>query len=264
MNPKNLAFTIAAILLFLHGLSISSPSQSSPREFHEVHVIRSLRQIHHAQTTYVATVGGGSYASLQTLRQAGLIDDALATGNKYGYVYVVSTTTGPPQFSVTATPRAYKKSGRRSFFIDRGGEIHGGDKQGELANRNDPIIDDCTSGSVMDNERCTILDMRALHGAETAYAATYGNGNYAPFRELYLAGLLRSDLEDYLTRGYSYKVLGINQAPNVPASYKIWATPVQYGTSAILSFYIYQTVTLRGAYKNGAPADHTDPPINKL
>jgi len=270
MNPKTLSLKFFLVLLCaLVGSIAVAPGQSSPRLFAEAHVLRSLRQIHGAEATYQATIGAGNFGSLQNLRQAGFIDEALASGAKYGYVYLLSTAAGvpgqsPPAFSVTATPRAYRKSGIRSFFIDTSGEIRGRDKNGVVATPTDPVIDDCTNGSVQDNERCTIADMRTLHSAQMTYAATVGNGNYGSFSQLYVAGLIRSDLSDYNARGYLYEYeINAGLPGQVPPTFKIWATPRVYGTTAIRSFFIDQTGVLRGGDKNGAQANESDPPINQ-
>jgi len=257
--PKFLVF---AAFLFVAGVP-AVLSQSSPRVFAEAHVLRSMRLIHSAQTTYQATTGSG-FGSLQALNQAGLIDDALASGSKYGYEYSVSITTGPPYFLVSAIPRVYRKTGIRSFRIDTSGEIRGGDKNGQPATPTDPVIDDCTNGSVADNERCTIADMRALHSAQMTYSSTAGNGNYGNLRQLYLNGLIRTGLSDYASRGYFYTVLTIDFVPNTQtASFKIWATPQSYPTSSVRSFYIDQTGVLRGADRGGVRGDENDPPINE-
>lgn len=269
MNPRNPHFTVLISLLLTVAATQYIAAQTSPRLFAEVHVVRSMRQLHGAQMTYQATAGAGHFGSLQNLRQEGFIDDALASGEKYGYLYVVATVDGvpgqtPASFTVTATPRSYRKSGIRSFFINTAGEIRGGDKSGAVATSSDPIIDDCTNGSISDNERCTIQDMRALHSAQMTYAATGGMGNYGTFPQLYQAGLIRSDLSDYTARGYLYEVQIIASVPGQqPASFKIWASPHHYPTLAIRSFYIDQTGVLRGADRNGGQADQNDPPVSK-
>jgi hypothetical protein len=270
MHSKTLSLRpLLATFCAVVGLIEVANGQSSPRLFSEVHVIRSMRQLHSAQATYQATAGAGNFGSLQNLLQAGFIDEALASGAKYGYVYVVSTVPfvpgqSPASFTVTATPRAYRKSGRRSFYIDPAGEIHGGDKSGLVATSSDPYIDDCTSGSIPDNERCTIEDMRALHGAQSTYSATVGNGNYGTFTQLHQAGLIRTDLADSVARGYLYVVEVIDLVPNTqPPSFKIWATPQTYGTTAVRSIFIDQTGVLRGADHGGQPAGPNDPPINE-
>ena len=268
MNVHFIFRSLIATAIVL-GSADSLLAQSSPRAFAEVHVIRSMRQLHSAQMTFQATQGAGNFGSLAALRQAGLIDEALSIGEKYGYVYVVTIVAAvpgksPSRFTATATPRSYRKTGVRSFFIDTGGDIRGADKNGQPATASDPVIDDCTSGSTQENERCTIADMRMLHGAQMTYSATAGNGNFALFPALCQAGLIRSDLCDSQTRGYLYETLVIDLVPNTQsASFKIWATPASYPISAIRSFYIDQTGVLRGADRNGGRADQNDPPINE-
>jgi hypothetical protein len=267
MNPKLIlsAFLSGVVCALLSSVS----SAQSPRFFAEVHVIRSMRQIHSAESTYQATTGSGNFGSLQDLQQAGFIDEALASGAKYGYIYVVSRMPSvpgqsPALFTVSAIPRAYRKSGRRSFYIDTVGEIHGGDKAGSAATSSDPVIDDCTSGSIQDNERCTIADMRALHSAQMNYAATVGNQNFGTFLQLFSAGLISGRLVQGCSRGYCFSYVIIYYVPNAQvASFKIVATPQAYGTTAVRSFFIDQTGVLRGADKNGGPANENDPPINE-
>jgi hypothetical protein len=269
MNPKTLSSRfLLGLLCSLTGLTLISDAQSPPRMFSEVHVIRSMRQIHSAQATYQATTGAGNFGSLQNLLQAGFIDEALASGSKYGYVYVVSTVPyvpgqSPAGFTVTATPRAYRKSGIRSFFIDVGGELHGRDNNGRVATSGDPVIDDCTNGSIQENERCAIADMRALHSAEMTYAATVGNQGFGLLSHLYLAGLIQSDLADGVSRGYYFpvQIIFIVPVPPQPPSFRIWATPQSYGKTAIRSFFIDKTGVLRGGDKKGDQADENDPPI---
>ena len=48
-----------------------------------------------------------------------------------------------------------------------------------------------------------------------------------------------------------------------PPSFKIWAVPQVYGTTAIRSFFIDQTGVFRGGDKNGGEANQNDPPINE-
>ena len=238
--------------------------QTYSRSFTEPHVLRSVRQIHSAQATYQATSGNGNYGSLGDLRQAGLIDEALASGQKYGYAYTLSVKTSPARFSVMATPRSYRKSGVRSFYVDQVGDIRGADHAGGPATPADPVIDDCTDGSIVLNERCTIQDMRMLYAAQLTFAATTGAGNYGLFPQLFAAGLIRGDLSDYVARGYEYQVLTIAFEPGVnPASFKIWANPRMYGSSAVRSFFIDQTGVLRGADHRGEYANESDPPVSE-
>jgi hypothetical protein len=227
--------------------------------------LRAMRILHGAQMTYAATYGNGNFGTLNSMGQAQLIDAALASGNKYGYVFTVSvrfsTPTSPADFTATATPRVYRKTGKLSFYIDTAGEIHGADKGGQPATGADPIIDDCTTGSITENELCTIQSLRTLHGAESTYAATYGNGNYAGLTELRSVMLISGSLASGQLRGYSISVVTFPQTPNEPARFRITAVPQIYGTTGIRSFFIDEIGVIRGADHQGGPADQNDPPI---
>jgi hypothetical protein len=77
---------------------------------------------------------------------AALLDSDLATGMKNGYAfrYVVvgaSTLGAPAKFELAATPLQYGRTGRRSFFRDAGGVLHGADHRGAIGNETDPKID---------------------------------------------------------------------------------------------------------------------------
>ena len=69
-------------------------AQTNPRLYNERFVIRALGTIHGAEMTYQATVGAGIFGSLAQVRQVNYIDEALGSGNKYGYAFALTAT--PP------------------------------------------------------------------------------------------------------------------------------------------------------------------------
>ena len=82
---------------------------------------------------------------------AGLLDKALAAGDKDGYTIRYTITPAPDNtpdlesekaeiFSLASTPKEYGKLGRRSFFLDSSGVLRGADKQGSIANATDPRV----------------------------------------------------------------------------------------------------------------------------
>jgi hypothetical protein len=82
---------------------------------------------------------------------ASLVDSYLAAGDKDGYTIRYTVTPGPvgspdneanssETFSLASSPKEYGKSGRRSFFLDSSGVLHGADKQGGIATPSDPRI----------------------------------------------------------------------------------------------------------------------------
>lgn len=267
MNSRSLRGRILFAALLMLAAFTYVDAQRSTRKINEAFVLRSMRTLHGAQATYQATEGNGNFGSLQNLRQMGFIDEALASGSKYGYTFVVtvvphSPPSMPATFTVTATPRVYRKTGFRSFFIATDGVLRGADKQGASADENDPEIDvesSCPSG----NEQCTFSALRTLHGAEATYQATSGNGNYGSLAQLRSARLISQTLASGSANGYNFIVTFVIQTENVPASFQISAVPQVYGTTGILSFFIATDGIIHCADRNGAPADENDPPCNQ-
>jgi type II secretory pathway pseudopilin PulG len=76
--------------------------------------------------------------------QASLVSDELAMGTDGGYHFRYRVASGEQEdqtaFELAAVPETYGKNGRRSFFMDAAGKVHGADKHGELASADDPVI----------------------------------------------------------------------------------------------------------------------------
>lgn len=77
---------------------------------------------------------------------AGLIDSDAAAGAQNGYLfrYVIvgaNTQGAPAKFELAATPQFYGRTGRRSFFRDASGGIHGADHRGSVGSVADPKIE---------------------------------------------------------------------------------------------------------------------------
>jgi len=119
----------------------------------EAGAVGSLRTIATAAITYSEQYGHGFPASLPALGPssngtasadaADLLDDALAGGTKYGYVfsYEASSTHADgvlDTFRVTADPTAPGTTGERHFYIDQTGAIRY--QEDGPANENSPPI----------------------------------------------------------------------------------------------------------------------------
>jgi hypothetical protein len=77
---------------------------------------------------------------------AGLLNADLAEGARDGYNfrYVIasaSTLGAPAKFALAATPQTYGRTGRRSFFRDTIGGMHGADRQGAVGSEVDPKLE---------------------------------------------------------------------------------------------------------------------------
>jgi hypothetical protein len=76
--------------------------------------------------------------------QASLISAELAKGAEGGYEFryrIVPDISGnDTNFELAATPKPYGANGRRSFFLDSSGKVHGDDKHGAVATTEDPLV----------------------------------------------------------------------------------------------------------------------------
>jgi hypothetical protein len=77
---------------------------------------------------------------------AGLLEAELASSVRGGYKfrYVISggnSIGAPAKYEVAATPEVYGRTGRRSFFRDINGGLHGADRQGAVGGELDPRVE---------------------------------------------------------------------------------------------------------------------------
>jgi hypothetical protein len=261
MRARSFVIYFAVLLFVILSAAGDTPGQGVP--VNERFATHALQTIHAAEMTFSATAGAGNFGNLQQLRNEGFIDAALATGEKYGYRFSLATSPFVPgqsfaRFQLSAVPLRYGKSGKRSFYIDQSGSIHGEDHNGEPATIKDPLI------SVCYGEAGIIASMRALHSAESTYFATAGaNFHYGSMAQLNNLGLIDQALADGEKCGYFFDVVTIAAVPStgVPASFRVRARPWNYPISGIRSFYIDQTGVLRGADHGGGLPSVKDPPI---
>ncbi len=114
---------LTALLLFLTGcqkeapeLARKLPTVEDEVEENEANAISSVKKIVNAQFDYSEGSGGGYAITLVDLRSRGLIDSALESGVKDGYVFGMGSFGNV--FTVNATPMTYGSTGSRSFFSD--------------------------------------------------------------------------------------------------------------------------------------------------
>jgi hypothetical protein len=94
----------------------------------------------------LANLGPGKRGTAASPDAAGLLDADLAAGARSGYNfrYVIagaSTLGAPAKFALAATPQTYGRTGRRSFFRDVNGGLHGADRQGAVGSEVDPKVE---------------------------------------------------------------------------------------------------------------------------
>jgi len=232
-----------------------SPAQN------ELFVLSLIRRWYDIQAAYYNGAGKGDFGTFQQLRDAGLIDDELNYGHKYGYsfewTFSQATSDFPSTFSLRATPRIFGKTGRRSFYIDTQCKIRAA--LYESADQNSPLLETCTPYLAYQNELRLLAIMRTLSNAEETYRATVGAGNYAgSLTLLYSAGLINEQLS---SSNYQFYYFTGGATPGTTPLYFYRSRPVFYGVSGFKSFYIDQTGIIRGADHQGGDATVADPPI---
>lgn len=146
-------------LLLLDLPALAQQWESSELEASEAAGVAALRKLAEAVNTYrrafgrlpeaLAQLGPASKEGISP-DAAGLLDAELATGRKGGYVFryrglarAEGNEAGKEDdgFELAAVPAEYGKTGRRSFFLDSGGVLHGTDKGGALATASDPRVE---------------------------------------------------------------------------------------------------------------------------
>lgn len=116
--PKNLIIAMVA--------GISYATKNPPPETNEMIAISGLQIIVGSEEIYKSAAGKGSYGTLDRLIEEKLVGRKMF--EDYGYKYdVVVMGDG---FEVTATPREYGTTGKRSFFVDKSGVVRGDDHGG--------------------------------------------------------------------------------------------------------------------------------------
>jgi hypothetical protein len=107
--------------------------------------IETYRRTYSRLPDSLSKLGPPSAPAAVSAEAAGLLDAELAAGTKGGYVfrYVIagaSAIGAPAKYELAATPQTYGRTGRRSFFRDSAGGLHGADRQGAVGSAADPKV----------------------------------------------------------------------------------------------------------------------------
>jgi hypothetical protein len=243
---------------------LETESKNQPRLVNERFVINTLKSLYDAEVRFAKDFGGGGFGQLQGLYASGLIDETLASGEKYGYIFSIDVrgmNNGiPPGFYITAKPQHYLKTGKKSFFMNASCLIRGGDKNGSNANENDPILESCSPYLSYQWEYDIWQGIGQIRLAQEDYRNGIGNGSYGTLSDLRNAGLINYFLSNNWNIWLSMQVFPPNG--NIPPSYKIFARPQIYRETGIRSFYSDETGVLRGGDLDGQPANESSPIIS--
>jgi hypothetical protein len=108
--------------------------------------VESYRRTYSRLPESLARLGPPARGAAAGPNAAGLLDTDLASGMRTGYKfrYVISggsSLGAPAKYELAATPETYGRTGRRSFFRDTNGGLHGADRQGAVGSEVDPHIE---------------------------------------------------------------------------------------------------------------------------
>ena len=145
--------SVGLVLLDLPALAFEW--DAAEMESTERAAIDGLKKIAEAIETYRRTYSrlpeslaklGPPRGSAAGADAAGLLEADLASGARSGYKfrYVISGGNdlgAPAKYEVAATPETYGRTGRRSFFRDTNGGLHGADRQGGVGSALDPRLE---------------------------------------------------------------------------------------------------------------------------
>src|SRR4051812_23544901 len=122
---------VVAIIGILASIAIPNII-ASRRAANEGSAVSSIRTIHSAEATYLATAGAGDYGTLAVLGTQGFLDESLRTGLKSGYTFTCpagNIATGPPPtYFANGSPTDINfgtRSGNRSFTVSEDGMLRG-------------------------------------------------------------------------------------------------------------------------------------------
>jgi hypothetical protein len=108
--------------------------------------VESYRRTYARLPESLAQLGPAKRGSAAGPDGAGLLDQDLAASTRMGYKfrYVISGGSNlgaPAKYEIAATPERYGRTGRRSFFRDTNGGMHGADRQGAVGSELDPRLE---------------------------------------------------------------------------------------------------------------------------
>jgi hypothetical protein len=108
--------------------------------------VEAYRRTYSRLPESLAKLGSPARGAKPGADAAGLLEADLSSGVRSGYKfrYVISGSNSvgaPAKYEIAATPEVYGRTGRRSFFRDTSGILHGADRQGAVGSELDPRVE---------------------------------------------------------------------------------------------------------------------------
>lgn len=103
----------------------------------EMMALFALTRLSAAQEEFKNAKKRERYGTLEELIEAKVLDKSFGASSEYDF----EVKTVGDKYEVSATPKNYGKTGRRSFLLDADGVVHGADHKGQPATTDDPPVD---------------------------------------------------------------------------------------------------------------------------
>ena len=107
------------------------------------------------------------------------------------------------------------------------------------------------------NEGSAMHSLRVISSVELVYQSSFTK--FGTLQELAAKGLISPTLGGGAKDGYNFTVT-LDSAN--PEAFEVTAVPQDYGSSGNRSFYIDETLVMRGADNFGGPSTKMDPPLD--
>ncbi|HEV2864039.1 MAG TPA: DUF3352 domain-containing protein [Pyrinomonadaceae bacterium] len=124
-------------LIRTYAISLEIGMREAPVLGGEMMALFALTRLSTAQEEFKNAKKHDRYGTLEELIEAKVLDKGFAASLEYN----IEVKTVGDKYEVSATPKNYGKTGRRSFLLDSDGIVHGADHKGQPATADDPPVD---------------------------------------------------------------------------------------------------------------------------
>ena len=283
-NPQNV--TLRGQLSFIQELK-GMPALATLAH-NEAYAIGGVRTLNTAVITYSVIYNKGFPGSIKALappmgeganptaNAAGLIDPALASGTRSGYVFTYSPGEKDESgrvntYTIHADPVTPGTSGNVHYFTDQSFVIR--EDHDRAANKQSPYLDlTVNEQSSLPDGTAAVGKLRTLNTAAIFYSATYNKGFPESIKALApptndganptanAAGLVDRALASGRGSGYVFTYSpGAKDAAGRINTYTINADPITPGTTGTVHFFTDQSGVIR--QETEAPANEHSPVI---
>ncbi|MBV8857262.1 MAG: hypothetical protein JOZ96_01245 [Acidobacteria bacterium] len=103
----------------------------------EAMAVYALQRVMHAEQEYKDGKKKGRFGTLDELVAEGMLEKTFFENMEYK----LEVKLAGDELEVSATPKSYGKTGRRSFYLDQKSQVHAADRGGEPATPDDPVVE---------------------------------------------------------------------------------------------------------------------------